>query len=59
MCVDKTNFKDELSDLRQFLAFENPLKMIKKCFLFYLKSYFRSQDIEFFVLKFWSCSKTA
>ena len=49
MTIAKTSlhciFKSALSGLRQFLATESPLKMIKKCFLFHLKSSFRSQDI--------------
>ena len=40
-----TEFKGALSGLRQFLAAESPFEMIKKCFLFDLKSSFRSQDI--------------
>ena len=31
----------------------------KEYLLFHLKSSFRSQDIYFFVLTFWSCRKTA
>ena len=38
-------FKGALSDLRQLLIIENPLKMMKKFFLFQLKSSFRSSDI--------------
>ena len=37
--------KGVLSGLRQFLATENPLKMMKNAFLFHLKSSFRSQEI--------------
>ena len=38
-----------------FICFnESPLKMIKKCVLFHLKSSFRSQDILTFVFTFWS-----
>ena len=29
--------------------------MMENAFLFYLKSSFRSQDIQIFVLTFWSC----
>ena len=29
----------------------------EKCFLFHLKSSFRSQDIQIFVLTFWACRK--
>ena len=32
-------------------------KMTKYAFLFHLKNSFRSEDIEFFVLTFWSCKK--
>ena len=38
------NFNGALSGLRQFLATESPLKMMKNAF-FHLKSSFRSQDI--------------
>ena len=51
-------FKVALSGLRQFLVSESPLKIIKKCFLFHLKSSFRSKDILVFVLTFWSCIET-
>ena len=37
--------------LLQWKTFKND----KRCFLFYLKSYFHSQDIYFSVLTFWSC----
>ena len=36
-----------------------PFKNDEKCFLFHLKSSFRSQDILIFVLSFWSCRKAA
>ena len=36
----------------------NELKVTKKCFLFHLKSYVWSQDIQDVVLTFWSCRKT-
>ena len=38
------NFNGALSGLRQFLATESPLKMMKNAF-FHLKSSFHSQDI--------------
>ena len=38
-------FKGALSGLRQFLATENPLKIVKNVFLFHKKSFFHSQDI--------------
>ena len=48
--VDLVAFTEEivkgaLSVLRQFLATESPLKMMKNDFFFHLKSFFRSQDI--------------
>ena len=52
-------FIGTLSGLRQFLATESPLKVLKKCFLFHLKSFFRSQNIEDFGFTFWSCIKMA
>ena len=39
---------------------ESPTKMIKnneKCFLFHLKRFFCSQNVQIFVLTFWSCRK--
>ena len=41
----KTITKCALLGLRQFLANETPLKMMKNAFLFHLKSSFRSEDI--------------
>ena len=35
--------------------FWKPFKTDEKCFLFHVKSYFRSRDIYIFVLTFWSC----
>ena len=37
---------------------ENPLKMMKNA-LFHLKISFQSQDIQIYVLTFWSYRKTA
>ena len=34
-----------------------PFKNDEKCFLFHLKSYFRSQDIKVIIMSFWSCRK--
>ena len=34
-----------------------PFKNDQKCFLFYLKSSFRSQDVQVFVTAFWFCRK--
>ena len=39
------NFKGTLSGLRQFLATERHLKMMKNVFLFHLKSFFHYQHI--------------
>ena len=39
--------KGTLSGLRQLLAAESPLKIMKKVFLFHLESSFHSQDIKF------------
>ena len=36
-----------------------PFKNYEKCFLFRLKSFFRSQDIKVFVTTFWSCRKNS
>ena len=48
------DIKGALSRLRQFLATESPLKMMKNTFYFTLKALFVS-----IVLTFWSCAKTA
>ena len=37
--------KGAISGLKKFLVTESTLKMMEKCFLFDLKSFFRSQDI--------------
>ena len=42
-------FKGALPCLREFLATENPLKMMKMVFLFHLESSFCSQDVYVFV----------
>ena len=48
-----TEYKGALSYLRQFLATESPLKMIKNAFYFTLKTLFCSQVIYHVVLTFW------
>ena len=48
--------KGTLSVLRQFVATDSPLKIMKKRFLFHCESSFRSQIL---VLTFSSCVKTA
>ena len=42
-----------------FCVNESFLKMMKKCFLHHVKSSFCSQDIENFILIFWSCRKSS
>ena len=49
-CDGLSSIKGALSGLGQFLATESPLKMMKKIFLFHLKSSFCSQAIQFVVL---------
>ena len=52
------NLDPHLSKKIVFICFnENLLKMMKNAFYFYLKSTFRSQDIQLFVLTFWKCAK--
>ena len=51
------SIKGALSGLRQFLAIESILKMMKKAFYFTLKTLFVFK-IFIFVLTFWSCRKT-
>ena len=48
----KLSPKGVLTGLRQILATESSLKMMKNTFLFHLKSSFHSQDIESFCLDF-------
>ena len=50
-------FKGALSDLKQFLANESPLKIMKKAFYFTLKDLFVLKIFKFFVLTFWLCIK--
>ena len=42
-----------------YLLQSKPFKNDEKCFLFHFKSCLYSQDIQIFVLTFWSCRKTA
>ena len=51
-------FKGALSGLETIFGNWKPLKNEEKCFLFHLKRSVHSQDIYFFVMTFWSCSKT-
>ena len=45
-------FKSGLSCLKQFWQLKKPFKNDEKCFLFHLKTSFRSQDIYVFVSTF-------
>ena len=51
--------KDALSGLRQFLATESPLKMMKNVFYFTSKALFVLKMFNFLSWLFWSCSKMA
>ena len=66
--IQATSMMHWISDLKNLKAhcqvWDNfcnwkPFKSDEKCFLFHLKSSLRSQDIQVFVLKSWSYSKTA
>ena len=59
-CQILSFFKGALSDLRQFLATESLLKMMKNAFYFTLKAFFLLKKFKFLsVLTFWSSRKTA
>ena len=59
-CQTLSFFKGALSDLRQFLATESPLKMMKNAFYFTLKAFFLLKKFKFLsVLTSWSSRKTA
>ena len=51
--IGLSNSKKKLFNLFQWNVFKND----EKWFLFHLKSSFHSQDIQIFVLTFWSCRK--
>ena len=55
----KITFKSAFSCLRQFLSAWSPLKMIKMLFISRQKPFLFSRYLSFFVLTFWSYSKTA
>ena len=56
--VFKIKFVLSPSKIRFFICFnESPIKMMKNVFHFILKAFFRSQDIQFFVLTFWPFRK--
>ena len=46
-CLNYLPFKDALSGLRQILATENPLRMIKNAFYFTLKALFVTRYLNF------------
>ena len=52
-------FNGALSGLRQFLATESPLKIMKNAFYFTSKTFFVLEIFNFFSWLFWSCGKTA
>ena len=54
-----TYLKGALSGLRQFLATESPLKMMKNAFNFTSKALFILKIFKFLSRLFWSCIKTA
>ena len=55
--ADTRELKGPLSDLRQFLATESPLKMMKNDFYFILKVLFFLRYL-IFILTFWLCRKS-
>ena len=59
ICKIKTNYLKLDSHLPNKLLFASmtAFKNDEKCFLFHLKSSFRSQDIQTFVLTLWLCRK--
>ena len=59
ICKRENYLKSDSHLLKKlFYFFQRKLfKNDEKCFLFYLKISFRSQDIQIFVLTFWPCKK--
>ena len=57
----KSQFYIKGALIKSETIFDNskPFKNDEKCFLFHLKSSFRSKDLSIFVSTFWSCWKTA
>ena len=51
-------FESSLSGVRQSLATESPLEIIKNVFYFTSKALFVLKIFKFFVLTFWLCSKS-
>ena len=59
--VVTNHIKGALSGLRQFLAFECALKMMKNAFCFTVKARFVLKHLNFwldFLVTFWPCRKT-
>ena len=58
-CTQKMKFsiKGALSGLRQFLAIERTLKLMRNAFYFTSKALFVLKIFKIFVLIFWSCNK--
>ena len=57
--LKKIDIIGALSGLRQFLATESPLKIMKNAFYFTSKALFILKIFNFLSWLFWSCSKTA
>ena len=55
--VQKVRFSPPPPPKKYYLLHWKPFKSDEKCFLFHLKSSFRSQYIQVFVMTFWSCKK--
>ena len=56
---NQKNIKDALSLLRQFLAIQNPLKMIKNVFYFTSKALFAFKIFKFLSWRFGHVAKQA
>ena len=56
---EKTNYLNWTATFQKncYLFDWKPFRNDEKCFLFHLKSFFRSQDIWDFISTFWSCRK--
>ena len=55
--VSSSKLDSHLPKKLVLLLQRKPFKKDEKCFLFHIKSFFRSQDIQIFVLTFWSFRK--
>ena len=58
MVLNSLVLKGVLLSLRQFLATESHLKMMKNIFFPLLKAFF-ALEVSIFVVDFWLCTKTA